>query len=126
MIDGFYFLITIPISQQDVTQKEHCLDTGVVSHFTIASIPSFQRYLTHSVPLQILKMQVQQNPHSSGEKEGKIDPILCLVGIVRCQTVLMRNCAVCAYPLLFQEFVQCPSQHWMKRDAVTELMRMPS
>jgi hypothetical protein len=64
------------------------MDTGVVSHFTTASIPSFQKYFdSHSVPLHVFQMQVEQNSQSFKENEGKIDPILCLVGTARCQTL---------------------------------------
>jgi len=52
-----------------------------ICHLTIASIPS--------VPLHIFKIQVEQNPQRFRENEGKTDPILYLVGIVRCQTVLI-------------------------------------
>ena len=44
---------------------------------------------TYSVPLHIFQMEVEVNPQSFRENEGKIDPILYLVGIVRCQTVLI-------------------------------------
>lgn len=45
---------------------------------------------SHSVPLHIFQIQVEQNRRSFRENEGKIDPISYLVSIVRCQTVLIR------------------------------------
>jgi hypothetical protein len=77
VIDAFYFLTDSDISQQDVTQKEHCTDNGVVSHFTIASIPSTPKILeSHFVPFHIFHLQAEQNHQSFNENEAKIDPIM--------------------------------------------------
>ena len=56
---------------------------------------------TYSVPLHIFQMEVEVNPQSFRENEGKIDPILYLVGIVRCQTVLIWETALCALILCY-------------------------
>lgn len=56
---------------------------------------------SHSVLLHIFQMCVEQYPPSFRQNEGKINPILYLVGIVRCQTVLIWETALCALILCY-------------------------
>ena len=119
----------IPISQQDVTWKvllfpyhsrmsheKNCyshittrchMKRTLYGYWSCKSLHNCQYSVfpkildSHSVPLDIFQMQVEQNPQIFRENEGKIDPILYLVGIVRCHTVLIWETVLCALILCY-------------------------